>query len=94
MLADDVDAATVAFEVGYESPSQFNPEYSRLFGEPPIRDIRTLRSPAAPKSEPVIQPNHCFNDSALSMMNVSLEYWTERPVRGHLRIELREGPDY
>jgi methylphosphotriester-DNA--protein-cysteine methyltransferase len=38
MLADDVDAATVAFEVGYESPSQFNPEYSRLFGEPPIPD--------------------------------------------------------
>ena len=48
MLADDVDAATVAFEVGYESASQFNREYSRLFGQPPIRDIRRLRSPAAP----------------------------------------------
>lgn len=46
MLADDVDAATVAFEVGYESASQFNREYSRLFGQPPIRDIRSLRSPA------------------------------------------------
>jgi AraC-like DNA-binding protein len=45
MLADDVDAASVAFEVGYESASQFNREYSRLFGQPPIRDIRTLRSP-------------------------------------------------
>jgi AraC-like DNA-binding protein len=33
MLADDVDAATVAFEVGYESASQFNREYSRLFGQ-------------------------------------------------------------
>jgi AraC-like DNA-binding protein len=33
MLADDVDAATVAFEVGYESASQFNREYSRLFGK-------------------------------------------------------------
>jgi AraC-like DNA-binding protein len=51
MLADDVDAATVAFEVGYESASQFNREYSRLFGQPPIRDIRTLRSPGAPKLE-------------------------------------------
>lgn len=47
MLADDVDAATVAFEVGYESASQFNREYSRLFGQPPIRDVRTLRSPGA-----------------------------------------------
>ena len=51
MLADDVDAATVAFEVGYESASQFNREYSRLFGQPPIRDIRNLRSPSAPRFE-------------------------------------------
>jgi AraC-like DNA-binding protein len=51
MLADDVDAATVAFEVGYESASQFNREYSRLFGHPPIRDVRTLRSPSAPSLE-------------------------------------------
>jgi AraC-like DNA-binding protein len=51
MLADDVDAATVAFEVGYESASQFNREYSRLFGQPPVRDIRTLRSSDAPKLE-------------------------------------------
>ena len=50
MLADDVDAATVAFEVGYESASQFNREYSRLFGQPPIRDVRTLRSAGAPRA--------------------------------------------
>ena len=43
MLADDVDAATVAFEMGYESASQFNREYSRLFGQPPMRDIQRLR---------------------------------------------------
>ena len=52
MLADDVDAATVAFEVGYESASQFNREYSRLFGQPLGRDIRNLRSPAAPIRRP------------------------------------------
>lgn len=51
MLADDVDAATVAFDVGYESASQFNREYGRLFGQPPIRDIRTLRASAASKFE-------------------------------------------
>jgi AraC-like DNA-binding protein len=51
MLADDVDAATVAFEVGYESASQFNREYSRLFGQPPIRDIKALRSPSGVRLE-------------------------------------------
>jgi AraC-like DNA-binding protein len=51
MLADDVDAATIAFEVGYESASQFNREYSRLFGQPPIRDVRTLRTSGAPRFE-------------------------------------------
>jgi AraC-like DNA-binding protein len=43
MLANDLDAASAAFEVGYESPSQFNREYKRFFGEPPMRDIKTRR---------------------------------------------------
>jgi AraC-like DNA-binding protein len=51
MLMDGLDAASAAFEVGYESASQFNREYSRFFGQPPKRDIRTLRSPGAPPME-------------------------------------------
>jgi AraC-like DNA-binding protein len=47
MLIDGLDAASAAFEVGYESASQFNREYSRSFGQPAMRDIRTLRSPGA-----------------------------------------------
>ncbi|MCE7613268.1 AraC family transcriptional regulator, partial [Vibrio fluvialis] len=31
------------FRVGYESPSQFSREYSRLFGAPPSKDIKALR---------------------------------------------------
>lgn len=43
MLTEAVDAADAGFQVGYESPSQFNREYARMFGLPPIRDIRRLR---------------------------------------------------
>ncbi len=49
MLFDGMDASTVAFEVGYESVSQFNREYSRFFGQPPMRDIKALREGDAVK---------------------------------------------
>ncbi|MDO4449814.1 MAG: hypothetical protein Q4B79_02520 [Moraxella sp.] len=32
-----------AREVGYESVSQFNREYARLFGQPPLRDMQRLK---------------------------------------------------
>ncbi|NVN92709.1 MAG: AraC family transcriptional regulator [Desulfuromonadales bacterium] len=47
MLAESLDAATAAFQVGYESPSQFSREYNRLYGAPPLRDIAKLRQIAA-----------------------------------------------
>jgi AraC-like DNA-binding protein len=47
MLAEHIDAASAGFQVGYESPSQFSREYSRLYGAPPVRDIMTLRQQAA-----------------------------------------------
>lgn len=43
MLHEGLDAASAAFEVGYESPSQFNREYSRFFGLPPMRDVKARR---------------------------------------------------
>ncbi len=46
MLAEHFNAATAAFRVGYESPSQFNREYRRFFDEPPLRDITYLRQMA------------------------------------------------
>jgi AraC-like DNA-binding protein len=43
MLREGLDATSAAYEVGYESVSQFNREYSRFFGQPPMRDIKALR---------------------------------------------------
>jgi AraC-like DNA-binding protein len=44
MLTEDFDAIAAASRVGYESPSQFSREYSRMFGAPPKRDIERLRT--------------------------------------------------
>lgn len=50
MLNDDLDATSAAFRVGYESPSQFSREYSRLFGTSPKRDIVGMRREAGAPS--------------------------------------------
>ncbi|MHA6493410.1 AraC family transcriptional regulator [Pseudomonas borbori] len=43
MLCEGLEAASASYRVGYESPSQFSREYSRLFGAPPLRDLGRLR---------------------------------------------------
>ena len=43
MLNEDLDASSAAVRVGYESASQFSREYTRLFGAPPLRDIKRIR---------------------------------------------------
>ena len=49
MLAQSISAGGVAFAVGYESPSQFSREYTRVFGLPPSRDVARLRNlPVSP----------------------------------------------
>lgn len=52
MLAEDKDATSACLAVGYESPTQFNREYKRLFGEPPHRDVSRLRRGHAWNSMP------------------------------------------
>lgn len=44
MLAEDMDATHTAYQVGYESASQFSREYARMFGAPPMKDIGRLRT--------------------------------------------------
>jgi AraC-like DNA-binding protein len=43
MISNPVNVEAAAFEVGYESPSQFSREYSRMFGVAPRRDVASLR---------------------------------------------------
>lgn len=47
MMTDAANAEGAAMRVGYESPSQFNREYTRMFGAPPRRDISRLRELAS-----------------------------------------------
>jgi AraC-like DNA-binding protein len=48
MLGKGLDAAEAAFQVGYESPSQFSREYHRMFGAPPRKDVAALKLDAQP----------------------------------------------
>jgi AraC-like DNA-binding protein len=44
MLAQGETVSDAAYGVGYESVPQFTREYSRMFGQPPARDIRHTRA--------------------------------------------------
>ena len=44
LLNGELDAASAAYRVGYQSPSPFSREYARLFGAPPLRDLREWRA--------------------------------------------------
>lgn len=44
LLENQRGAADVAYQVGYESPSQFSREYSRFFGLPPSQDVLRLKA--------------------------------------------------
>ncbi|MBF8640711.1 MULTISPECIES: AraC family transcriptional regulator [Pseudomonas] len=46
MPHEGIDCSSAAHRVGYESPSQFSREYSRLFGAPPMKDMARLRASA------------------------------------------------
>jgi AraC-like DNA-binding protein len=48
LIAESQDVATVGFDVGYDSSSQFSREYRRLFGAPPGKDIARLRKSSTP----------------------------------------------
>ena len=46
MLGEGLNAASAGYRVGYNNASQFNREYKRLFGLPPLRDVERLREAA------------------------------------------------
>ena len=48
LVAGPGDVAGIGHRVGYDSPSQFNREYRRLFGVPPGQDAARLRTEGEP----------------------------------------------
>lgn len=44
MVSNAMDAASAGFHVGYDSPSQFSRDYSRIFGIPPAKHAKLLRA--------------------------------------------------
>ena len=50
LLSQNEDSASIAFRVGYESPSQFSREYRRMFGVPPMLDRQRERQAMASNS--------------------------------------------
>jgi AraC-like DNA-binding protein len=47
MVSEAANVETAAFQVGYESPSQFSREYSRMFAMSPRRDVVAFKGTAA-----------------------------------------------
>ena len=46
MFGEGLDAASAGYRVGYNDAAHFNREYKRLFGLPPLRDVKRLREAA------------------------------------------------
>lgn len=47
ILSDALTVSEAAYQVGYESPSQFSREYARTFGAPPKRDTMIMKAASA-----------------------------------------------
>jgi transcriptional regulator GlxA family with amidase domain len=43
LISQSVNASSVAYDIGYESASQFTREYARFFGAPPATDAAQIR---------------------------------------------------
>ncbi|HRE43475.1 MAG TPA: AraC family transcriptional regulator [Terricaulis sp.] len=52
MVTQSTSVTSAAYQVGYESVSQFSREYARMFGAPPKRDIAALKNIIMPPAQP------------------------------------------
>jgi len=48
MITQSASVTSAAYQVGYESISQFSREYARMFGAPPKRDVAALKGRVIP----------------------------------------------
>ncbi len=44
MLAENLDAASAGYRVGYDDPSHFSRDYKKQFGDSPLRDVSKARN--------------------------------------------------
>jgi AraC-like DNA-binding protein len=56
MVRQGITASAASHSVGYESPSQFNREFKRLFGLPPSEEAKRMRESFA------IPPSHSASE--------------------------------
>jgi AraC-like DNA-binding protein len=87
MLGEGLEAAEAAFQVGYESPSQFGREYRRLFGASPRRDVDSLGAETQPsKKSGIVSPQYGSTRGRLQ------ECLADRPgVQAALRLDAGRG---
>jgi transcriptional regulator GlxA family with amidase domain len=53
MTTEGLNVSAAAFAVGYESASQFSPEYTRMYSKAPKRDVLDLKSLIARLNSPI-----------------------------------------
>ena len=77
MLFEPLDATTAAFQVGYESTSQFSREYSRLFGAPPLRaDAHAIAAPISATIGETLPDSHCFTVNSFFLIFRHVLKWS------------------
>lgn len=79
LLSEGQNVSPAAYSIGYESYSQFVSEYKRLFGQPPLKGIRT-------KSDSVNSPGKSPWKYRVKNYETVLACWVPKGSRDQLHL--------